>query len=282
MVHTFDIDIAKERGVDQAVIIQHLQFWILKNRNDGRNLRDGHYWTFTSIQALVKHFPYWTEDQIGYAVARLVMDGILIKGNFNRTAFDRTIWYAFQDEEKWLPKEEGRDAQGRKPILENSEIETGKVRNRFRKSTEPIPYIPTDESKRENKEDHMVSEEIDEAIRYLNEKTSQHYKTATPKTRQMLRILFGQGFTLGDVKRVVDKMAREWTGTKMEIYLRPETIFSNKFEGYLNRREKARMDPWIIETEQAGTPNHATVEEIVVPEQGRTNAAGASAGNRDR
>ena len=39
-----------------------------------------------------------------------------------------------------------------------------------------------------------------------------------------------------DFKTVIDKKSREWIGTEFEKFLRPETLFGTKFEGYLNSR----------------------------------------------
>ena len=36
---------------------------------------------------------------------------------------------------------------------------------------------------------------------------------------------------------VIDTKAKEWMGTDMEKYLRPETLFGSKFENYLNQQE---------------------------------------------
>jgi hypothetical protein len=46
-----------------------------------------------------------------------------------------------------------------------------------------------------------------------------------------------EGFTIDDFKTVIDKKCAEWLGdSKMEPYLRPETLFGTKFESYLNAK----------------------------------------------
>ena len=45
------------------------------------------------------------------------------------------------------------------------------------------------------------------------------------------------GFTVDDFQTVITKKAKEWQGTDMAQYLRPETLFGTKFEGYLNQPE---------------------------------------------
>ncbi len=75
----------------------------------------------------------------------------------------------------------------------------------------------------------------DEIISCLNEKAKTHYKSNTPKTVRLIRARLKEGFTIEDFKVVIEKKCTDWLGNeKMERYIRPETLFGTKFEGYLN------------------------------------------------
>lgn len=82
--------------------------------------------------------------------------------------------------------------------------------------------------------------EIKGIIEYLNIKSNSHYKYSTDKTQTLIKARIKDGFTLDDFKIVIDKKCEEWLGTDFEKFLRPETLFSNKFEGYLNQRITAK------------------------------------------
>ena len=84
-----------------------------------------------------------------------------------------------------------------------------------------------------------------EIIDYLNLKTNSSYKSTTPKTRELIKARYNEGFTLDDFKQVIDNKVSSWgSDEKMVTYLRPETLFSNKFEGYLNEKVAIRkLDP---------------------------------------
>lgn len=74
-------------------------------------------------------------------------------------------------------------------------------------------------------------------VSMLNEATGSSYRHTTRKTRQLIRARWNEGFREEDFAAVIGKMADEWGGDpKMSAYLRPETLFGPKFEGYLNRR----------------------------------------------
>lgn len=104
-VHTFDPEVAAEFGMTEAVLIKNFQFWISHNRRNGHKFLQGRTWTFNSVRALLEAFPYMGKKQLAGALKRLQEKGILIVDNFNGTKYDRTTWYAFQDELRWLGPE---------------------------------------------------------------------------------------------------------------------------------------------------------------------------------
>lgn len=82
-----------------------------------------------------------------------------------------------------------------------------------------------------------------EIIDYLNQKAGTNYRHTTRKTQTLIKARWNEGFTLEDFKTVIDKKTAEWFhDPKMSKYLRPETLFGNKFEGYLNQKTKVKSD----------------------------------------
>lgn len=124
MIYTFDATVAKEYGVNEAIMIANFQFWISKNKANGTNHFDGHYWTYNSNKALQELFPFWSAKTIRTTLEHLKSQGVLIIGNYNKQLYDRTLWYAFADEDKWnclngqmdLPKSANGFVENGKPI----------------------------------------------------------------------------------------------------------------------------------------------------------------------
>lgn len=144
MKHIFDVEIARKYGVNCAVIMENMFFWIEKNRANATNFYDGKYWTFNSKKALTELFPYLTQNQIEYSINKLEDEGILVKGNYNKSPFDKTTWYAFTDFGL--------------SIFKNSDTDLGKFRNRETNIPRPIPYInDTDINTDINKENICIS-----------------------------------------------------------------------------------------------------------------------------
>lgn len=74
-------------------------------------------------------------------------------------------------------------------------------------------------------------------IGYLNEMTGSNYRTSSKKTRSLIRARLNEDYTVEDFKTVIYKKAKQWQGdSKMSKFLRPETLFGTKFEGYLNEK----------------------------------------------
>lgn len=73
-----------------------------------------------------------------------------------------------------------------------------------------------------------------EIIDYLNNKAGKGFKATTSDTQKHINARLAEGFTIDDFKAVIDQKCAEWKGTEMKKYLRPETLFGRKFEGYLN------------------------------------------------
>lgn len=78
--------------------------------------------------------------------------------------------------------------------------------------------------------------EIKEIISHLNEVTNSHYKQNASKTKTLIQARLKEGYTVDDFKKVHIAKYSEWVNTDFEKFLRPETLYSNKFESYLNQK----------------------------------------------
>lgn len=71
-------------------------------------------------------------------------------------------------------------------------------------------------------------------LNYLNEKAGTHYKPVESNLKFIKKLIL-KNYSAAEIKTAIDKKVKEWKGTKMQMYLRPETLFNEtKFENYLN------------------------------------------------
>lgn len=74
-----------------------------------------------------------------------------------------------------------------------------------------------------------------EIIHFLNQTTNKNFRSTSQLTRNLIKARWNEGFGIEEFKYVIKVKAEEWLGGQYESYLRPATLFGNKFEGYLNQ-----------------------------------------------
>ncbi|MFM0608709.1 hypothetical protein PQR05_29685 [Paraburkholderia sediminicola] len=133
--HSFDTEHARLYGLPEAVLVYNLQFWIERNRANGENFREGRTWSYNSVRAFGDLFAYLSIKQVRRALESLVKQGVLVTANHNESGRDRTLWYAFTDEDAFLaplhhlPESANASAQAgnsHSPDGANGKAQTGK------------------------------------------------------------------------------------------------------------------------------------------------------------
>ena len=83
-------------------------------------------------------------------------------------------------------------------------------------------------------------------VNYLNQQAGTNFKSSSKATQRLIDARVNEKFTEDDFKRVIDNKVKEWIGkTDMQQYLRPQTLFGTKFEGYLNQgRKTEEVNPY--------------------------------------
>jgi hypothetical protein len=136
MEYSFNLQIAEKFGVNAAIFLKNIGFWIAKNTGNNKHCYDGYHWTYNSISSFTALFPFWNERQIYTVVNNLLEKKIIKKGNYNKIGYDRTLWYTIIDKEVFSICVE--------PILHKSKMEVTKKQNPTTKKVTPIPDINTD------------------------------------------------------------------------------------------------------------------------------------------
>lgn len=107
----------------------------------------------------------------------------------------------------------------------------------------------SNESKSKSKiqsKNNIYSQESDDILDYLNEKAHTKYRHADGN-RKHISARLKEGFSVDDCMTVIDKKCEDWMGTEYEQYLRPKTLFGNKFENYLNGKIIKRKSNVVID-----------------------------------
>lgn len=209
MKHIFDVEIAKRYGINAAVLLENIGYWIRQNEANETNFYDGRYWTFNSRRAYRELFPYMSERQINTAFDKLISDGLLVTGNYNKVAYDRTLWYAL--------------TQKGKSILHFDIMENTVPANANGQNVEPIPNINTDGTPNKNTNNDILAEF--EALWRLYPR-----KIGKPKALKAYERARKNGATFEDVKQGIEAYRRqiEALKTATEYIKHGSTWFNNE------------------------------------------------------
>lgn len=107
-------------------------------------------------------------------------------------------------------------------------------------ATGPQPLLDEPQAPAQPKE----PDPTEEIVEHLNQRAGTHYKATTSNTRKLIKARLKEGFTVDEIKLVIDKKCAEWLNNPAMVgYLRPETLFGNKFESYLNAKVMPQPNP---------------------------------------
>lgn len=90
--------VAVRYGLEEAIFLDAIAHWYRVNRAEGRNFRDGRWWTYNTIKAFDELFPWWSSKQIRRIINSCREQGALLTGDYNQDRRDRTVWYTLGDE----------------------------------------------------------------------------------------------------------------------------------------------------------------------------------------
>jgi uncharacterized phage protein (TIGR02220 family) len=220
--------LAVKIGLNEALVLQQIHYWV----KSSKHVIEGRKWIYNTYKAWQLQFPFWSESTIKRTIHSLEDQGLIITGNWNHSKMDKTKWYTIDYERVEALEERNSETpipQEEPTIFSESEGEDDTS------LTETKPDHPS-ESKTEQKFPTV------EIINYLNEKTNSCYKPSTHTTQEKIRARYREGFTLEDFKKVIDLKVAEWLNhPQMNKYLRPETLFGNKFESYFNQKSSNKI-----------------------------------------
>lgn len=212
MKYMFDTELAKTYGVDGAIMLENICFWIQKNKANEKHFYDGRYWTYNSMKAFESVFPFWSNSQIRRILEKLENEGAIVTGNYNNIAYDRTKWYAVVDSVY--------------SIWENQQNHLSKSANGTDENNKPIPYINTDNKNTDNKPDIYSDFEKIIKQKYLGKKTKATRNKVVPKLLKK--------YSVEELTRVLDRYASECKGKEKRYILNESTFWNGRYMDYLD------------------------------------------------
>jgi len=90
--------LAKELGLNAAVFLQQLHYWVEQKKQHGSryqdSFKDGYFWVYNTINEWLEKLPFLgSKSTFKRMIYELQEKGILVIGNYNKFENDHTSWY---------------------------------------------------------------------------------------------------------------------------------------------------------------------------------------------
>jgi len=115
-------------GLNEAIVMQQLHYWLERNKQTATNFQDNRYWTYGTIQEYTdRDFPFWSFDTVKRTLAKLIKWGFVIQGNFNKWKLDQTKWYSidYAAVDEWINQNHRKHDNS--PLVQNAPMEQGSL-----------------------------------------------------------------------------------------------------------------------------------------------------------
>jgi uncharacterized phage protein (TIGR02220 family) len=238
--HSFYTEHAKEYGINEALLIFNFRFWILKNRANRKHFYEDRYWTYNSVVAFGELFPYLTNKKIRIALASLIEKEVLITGNFHPDKANRSLWYAFKNEAKFLDfldlkgqmdlpyRANALDLQG-KCITDTSTTDNNTI-------SKPVTEVT-------GKKKASFEDQYKAFIKLFNELTGKKAR-GCDKSKRQFKARLENGYKGPDFIAAIKNCWEDKHHIENRKYLTPEFITrAEKLEMYLNAKPETPKEP---------------------------------------
>lgn len=244
--HSFDVKIAEKYGINCAIILKDIYFWVKKNIANEKHFYDGMHWTYNSIKAFEEMYPYLSKNQIAGALKKLKDEELIVEGNYNRTSFDRTKWYALTEKGFLVVENHFDDIKKEEIHFLKSEMESQEIQNGKHENQKPIPYTITDnnitdnnfsDSEREHDDVVPISatekrKRVDEMFERLWQLYPRKMGKAFVKYKARENIYDNVGEE--QFVRCINRFKDASKGTDMQYIMYGSTFFNTGYEDFLD------------------------------------------------
>lgn len=244
------INIAVQYGIEIAIIFSYFTYFIDKHcGDDGFDVEKG---VFMPAKRIVEYMPFFKKNRVYVLLEKMEKLKLFQRVHHGDNPWDRTYWYTYDDVgwsllEMYYPKQFQKLVNANPENGKCANPENGKCTNpKIGKCTNPETgkcTIPDSETSYINKDKKYVDrinkekrnkEIYSNIIQHFNLKCDKSYKLDSDVFIDYVDKLIGKGFSEQDIISVIDQKSKDWMNTKYAQYLRPSTLFGDKFEIYLN------------------------------------------------
>jgi hypothetical protein len=177
-----DRTLSKLLGLNEAIVLQQIHYWLKVNERKKQNFYDGRHWTYNSAKEWQENdFGFWSLKTIQRTFSNLEDQGILIVDNFNSDRRDRTKWYSINYDKLDLLVKEYHDQMQKDKMTKCNSSECPNANSQLDPMQkdilgQPLPEITTETSLEIILSDLMEFDSIDSMIQFYSDKYNLPYE----------------------------------------------------------------------------------------------------------
>lgn len=89
--------IAKKVGANAAIVHAKIAYYVIKNKEENRNLYEGRFWTYLTYEDISRYVGFLSPKAVRTAIDKLRKANLITTGHFNQLAADHTNWYTIDE-----------------------------------------------------------------------------------------------------------------------------------------------------------------------------------------
>jgi hypothetical protein len=90
--------LAKAIGLNEAIVLQQIKFWLCVNESKRENFRENRYWTYNTHQQWLEEFSWMKLTTLKSTLKNLKSQGLIITKAFEAKSHNQTLWYTIDYE----------------------------------------------------------------------------------------------------------------------------------------------------------------------------------------
>ncbi len=162
---SFDEEMAAEFGLNVIIFCNKIADWLKYNSANEKNYYDGRYWTYNTLKALTRLFPFWSVDQLRKVIKDSMAGELIVRGNYNKAGYDQTLWYTLTEKGCKLLKI---------PMWGIHQMDVGNSPHGSGENPTPIPITSTNKinsNKSFCEKDQKTNKPVDKSKKNMNKKS---------------------------------------------------------------------------------------------------------------
>jgi len=237
---SFSVEAAKVHGVEGAVLLSHIVYWVYRNQLNKQNEIDGVFWTYNTAESFAQLFPFWKPTKIRRLLNKLEQENAILIGCHNKAKYDRTKWYAITKQSQSLysnhyPKLNIALSQNEQCNLQNSTMHSTKVKDLYQITNHITTQITTKEKVVMPFEGEVFVEAWKLWKQYKKEEKNFRFKSSISEQASLLNLQKISSNEQEAITIIHNAIAQGWAGLYADKKTTSKKGFdTNKYQAHLD------------------------------------------------